>query len=202
MFYSLTGKIVYSDQQCVAIECGGVAFKCTVSFNTLKQLDLKGGSAKLFTHLAVREDAMELFGFADEQELDFFKLLIGVSGVGPKVAIAVLSAFAPSSLALCIASGDVKSLSKAQGVGAKTAQRIVLELKDKVTKIAPSKITSSEFSSGVPSFGTGNISEAISALAALGFAQSEAARVLSGLDGTLSVEELVKQGLKLLSRGI
>lgn len=202
MFYSLTGKIVYSDQQSIAIQCGGVAYKCTVSFNTLKKIGGIGTDATVYTYLAVREDAVELFGFADNEELDFFKLLITVSGVGPKMAMAILSALSPSALALCIASGDVKTLSKSQGVGAKTAQRIVLELKDKVTKLAPSEISSSELSAGIADIGSGNISEAVSALAALGFAQSEAARVLSQLDRSLSVEELIKQGLKLLSRGI
>ncbi len=202
MFYSLTGKIVYNDQQSVAIECGGVAFKCTVSFNTLKNIDLKAQSVTLFTYLAVREDALELFGFADNGELEFFKLLIGVSGVGPKVAIAVLSSLSPSALALCIASGDVKTLSKAQGVGAKTAQRIVLELKDKVAKLSPSKISASEFSVDSFSSSAGNISEAVTALAALGFSQSDASRALSGADASLSVEELIKLGLKLLARGI
>lgn len=202
MFYSLTGKIVYSDQQSVAIQCGGVAYKCTVSFNTLKKISGIGTEATVYTYLAVREDAVELFGFADNEELDFFKLLITVSGVGPKMAMAILSALSPAALALCIASGDVKTLSKSQGVGAKTAQRIVLELKDKVAKLAPSEISSSEFTSGITDVGSGNVSEAVSALAALGFAQSEAARVLSQLDRSLSVEELIKQGLKLLSRGI
>lgn len=201
MFYSLTGKIVYSDQQSVAIQCGGVAYKCTVSFHTLRNLGGIGSEATVYTHLAVREDAIELFGFADNDELEFFKLLITVSGVGPKMAIAVLSALTPASLALCIASGDVKTLSKSQGVGAKTAQRIVLELKDKVAKLAPSEISSSELTSGVPNIGAGNSSEAVSALAALGFSQSEAARAVSQLDGSLSVEELIRQGLKLLSRG-
>lgn len=202
MFYSLTGKIVYSDQQSIAIQCGGVAYKCTVSFNTLKKIGGIGTEATVYTYLAVREDAVELFGFADNEELEFFKLLITVSGVGPKMAMAILSALSPSALALCIASGDVKTLSGSQGVGAKTAQRIVLELKDKVTKLAPSEISSSELSSGITDVGSGNVSEAVSALAALGFAQSEAARVLSQLDRSLSVEELIKQGLKLLSRGI
>ena len=202
MFYSLTGKIVYSDPQNIAIQCGGVAYKCTVSLHTQKQLGGIGEDATVYTYLAVREDAMELYGFAGNEELVFFKMLITVSGVGPKVAMAILSAFSPAALAFCIAQGDAKTLSKAQGVGAKTAQRIVLELKDKVTKMAPSEISSAEFSSGMPAAGSGNISEAVSALAALGFAQSEASRVLSQLDASLPVKELIRQGLKLLSRGI
>ena len=202
MFYSLTGKIIFSDQQSVAIQCGGVAYKCTVSFNTLKKIGSTGVDTTVFTYLAVREDAIELYGFADTGELEFFKLLISVSGVGPKVAMAILSAHTPASLTLAIASGDVKSISKSQGVGAKTAQRIVLELKDKVTKIAPSDIRVSELADDGFASGTGNIAEAVSALAALGFSQSEAARALSSFDPATGVEELIKQGLRLLSRGI
>lgn len=202
MFYSLTGKIVYGDQQSVAIQCGGVAYKCTVSFHTLKKIGAVGSEATLYTYLAVREDALELFGFADNEELEYFKMLITVSGVGPKVAMGILSSLSPASLALCIASGDVKTLSKAQGVGAKTAQRIVLELKDKIMKMAPAEVSSSDLSVDVPNLGRANVSEAISALAALGFSQSEASRALAGLDPSLSVEDMIKQGLKILSKGI
>ena len=141
MFYSLTGKIVNAVPNSVAIECGGVAFACTVSLNTQKQIGSLGETAKLYTYLSVREDAMELFGFADEAELDFFKMLIGVSGVGPKAAVSILSVLTPQSLALCIASGDVKALKAAQNVGAKIAQRIVLELKDKVAKAVPERMS-------------------------------------------------------------
>lgn len=201
MFYSLTGKIVYNDPQSVAINCGGVAYKCTVSFNSMTKIGSIGSEATLYTYLAVREDAMELYGFADEDELNFFKLLISVSGVGPKVAMAILSAHTTASLSLCIASGDVKAISKSQGVGAKTAQRIVLELKDKVAKIAPTSVKTTETADNYAVLGSANVSDAISALSALGFSQSEAGRVLSGLDPQLPTEELIKQGLKLLTRG-
>lgn len=197
MFYSLTGTIVNVAPNSVAIECGGVAFACTVSLNTQKQIGSLGETAKLYTYLSVREDAMELFGFADEAELDYFKMLIGVSGVGPKAAVSVLSVLTPQALALCIASGDVKALKAAQNVGAKIAQRIVLELKDKVARSVPERMSAACVRPTV-SF-SGNISEAVSALAALGFSLSDAASALASADSGASVEELVKYGLKMLS---
>ncbi len=202
MFYSLTGKIIYTDASTVAVECNGVAFRCTTSLYTLQKTVGIGNTVTLYTYLHIREDAMELFGFYDNEELESFKLLISVSGVGPKAAIAILSVLTPSSLAVCVTSGDVKTITKAQGVGAKIAQRIVLELKDKLSKAVPSQIAVSEFSSIASASSNVNKSEAVSALAALGYAQSDAASVISKLDDSLSVQELIKQGLKLLSRGI
>ncbi len=197
MFYSLTGEIVNIAPNSVAIECGGVAFACTVSVNTQKRIGFLGETAKLYTYLSVRDDAMELFGFADEAELEYFKMLIGVSGVGPKAAISILSVLTPQTLALCIAAGDVKALRAAQNVGAKIAQRIVLELKDKVAKSVPERISAG--SVNTPAVFSGNISEAVSALAALGFSSSDAASVLASADSDSSVEDLIKYGLKMLS---
>ena len=198
MFYSITGKIVYSDTSAVALDCNGVAFRCTVTLNTLKNIGRLGEEAMLFTYLSVREDALELFGFNDQQELEFFKLLLGVSGVGPKAAIAILSQNTPNALALSIAAGDVKAITRAQGVGPKIAQRVVLELKDKMAKLAPSHISSAEVGSSQQINLGGNISEAVSALAALGFSAADAARALTGADPEMKVEELIKIGLKKL----
>ena len=128
MFYSLTGKVVAIEDTAVALQCGGIAFRCMTTLNTISKIGRTGEEATLFTHLNVREDAMDLFGFYTQQELDCFKQLISVSGVGPKAALAILSQLSPDKLALCIASGDVKSITKAQGVGPKLAQRVVLEL--------------------------------------------------------------------------
>jgi len=198
MFYSIRGKIVFSDTSSVALECAGVAFKCSVTLNTLKNLGGIGEEATLYTYLSVREDALELYGFHDEQELEFFKLLLGVSGVGPKAAIAILSQNTPSSLALSIAAGDVKAITKAQGVGPKIAQRVVLELKDKMSKLTPSRMSAEEsFSHQQVSMG-GNISEAVSALVSLGFSAADAAKALSKADPSMRVEDLVKTGLKQL----
>ena len=182
----------------MALECGGVAFRCTVSLNTLKNVGRIGEKATLYTYLSVREDALELFGFYEQQELDFFKLLIGVSGVGPKAAIAILSQSTPGALALSIAAGDVKSITKAQGVGPKIAQRVVLELKDKLAKIAPANA----YADGAADLQQinlgGNISEAVSALAALGFSAADAAKALKGADAGMKTEDLIKYGLQKL----
>ena len=198
MFYSLTGKIVYSDTSSVALDCSGVAFRCSVTLNTLKTLGRIGETATLYTYLSVREDALELFGFADVQEMEFFKLLIGVSGVGPKAAISILSQHTPNALALSIAAGDVKSITRAPGVGAKIAQRVIMELKDKMAKLAPSNVGTEDFSGVQQVSMGGNISEAVSALAALGFSAADAAKALTGEDPNARVEDLVKLGLRKL----
>lgn len=201
MFYSLSGKIVYKDSQSIAIDCSGVSFRVTTSVNTLKQLGNVGDEALVYTYLSVREDGMELYGFADNYELEFFKMLIGVSGIGPKAAVSVLSELTPDMLSLAICGGDVKSITKAQGVGPKTAQRIILELKDKVSKLAPSEISADKLTSaGSYSSEEGNKSEAVSALLALGYTQTEASRALNSLDSSDSVENLIKSALRLLSR--
>ena len=199
MFYSLTGTVVYTDTQSLAVECGGVAYRCFTSVSTLKKTGGVGSKATLYTHLSVREDALELYGFADTEELEFFKLLIGVSGVGPKAAIAVLSEHTPASLTVSIASGDIKAITRAQGVGPKIAQRIILELKDKMGKLMPTHMPSEELGGTVISTGMGNQSEAVSALIALGFSQTQASDAMRGLDAGLSVEELLRQALKKLS---
>ena len=201
MFYSLTGTVVYFDQTCVALDCGGVAFRCTASLNTLQTAAKQGERVTLYTHLSVREDALELFGFATPEELEFFKMLIDVNGVGPKAAISILSQHTPSSLALSIAAGDSKAISRAQGVGPKIAQRVILELKDKVARTMPDRVAAGQTAAPQAGFG-GNVSEAVSALTALGFSGSEAAKALANADPADSVENLIKQGLKLLSKGI
>ena len=201
MFYSLTGKIVYSDITCVAIECSGIAFSVTTSVNTLRKIGNIGDEATLYTYLAVREDGVELFGFYDNEELQYFKMLISVSGVGPKAAVAILSVLTPEMLALSITAGDVKSITKAQGVGPKIAQRIVIELKDKVSKLVPSNISAVKIKENATVFiSDANTDEAVSALMALGYSQSEASHAVAPLDKSMTVEELIKQALRNLSR--
>lgn len=200
MFYSLTGKIVYSDISRVAIDCNGMAFDVTTSVNTLRRLGGIGDTATVYTYLAVREDGVELFGFYDNEELQYFKMLISVSGVGPKAAVAILSVLTPEILALSIASGDVKSITKAQGVGPKIAQRIVIELKDKVSKMVPEKMSVDKINQQTSLLGGGNSEEAISALMALGYSNTEAAHAVSGVDSSLSVEEIIKLALRNLVR--
>ncbi|MBQ3519739.1 MAG: Holliday junction branch migration protein RuvA [Clostridia bacterium] len=203
MFYSLTGKVVFADATSIAVDCHGVAYRCFATMNTLKRTAQTGATVTLYTYLAVREDAMELYGFADTEELDFFKLLIGVSGVGPKAALAILSELTPAQLSMSIASGDVKSITRANGVGPKIAQRVVLELKDKIAKNVPAGVSSAQLESIATTAQPGSASaEAVSALVALGYAQTEAARAVARLDISLSVEEMIKLALKELMRGV
>ncbi len=197
MFYSVTGKVVAIEDGFAAVQCGGIAFRCNTTLNTLSKIDRTGEEVTLYTYLNVREDAMELFGFYTQQELDCFKLLLSVSGVGPKAALAILSQLSPDRLALCVASGDVKSITQAQGVGPKLAQRVVLELKDKLSKSIASGEADTSGMFAAPS-ATGNCSEAIEALVMLGYSRSEAAGAIGKLDKTLPAEELIRLALKSL----
>ena len=197
MFYSLTGKVVAIEDTAVALQCGGIAFRCMTTLNTISKIGRTGEEATLFTHLNVREDAMDLFGFYTQQELDCFKQLISVSGVGPKAALAILSQLSPDKLALCIASGDVKSIIKAQGVGPKLAQRVVLELKDKFSAgLAQGGVSVVDTAS--PSQAGGNRAEAVEALIMLGYSRTEAASAIGKLDSSLPAEELIRLALKSL----
>ena len=198
MFYSLTGKLIHTEAYLAVVECGGVGYRCMTSLTTLSCLPPAGERVTLYTHLNVREDALDLFGFYSMNELDAFKKLIGVSGVGPKSALAILSDMTPDRLALCIASGDGKSLTRAPGVGVKLAQRLILELKDKISK--------AELASGVGEAavqigadGSG-MNEAAAALCTLGYSQSQAAEALAGLAADLPVDELIRQALKKVAR--
>ena len=196
MIYSLRGELTVKGPDFLVIDCGGVGYRCSATLNTLASLPA-GGEVFVYTYMLVREDAVELFGFANERELECFRLLIGVSGVGPKSALSVLSDMNPDKFALAIAAGDVKAFTKAQGVGAKTAQRILLELKDKITRDTVSfAITGSAAS--VP-IAAGSAAEAIAALASLGYSQSEAAAAVAKLDQSLSVNDMIKAALKALA---
>ncbi|MBQ8795920.1 MAG: Holliday junction branch migration protein RuvA [Clostridia bacterium] len=197
MIYSLRGNLIVMEQGFSVIECSGVGYKCNTSINTQKSLKLNS-EVTLFTYMSVREDACELFGFATKAELQCFKLLIGVSGVGPKVGIALLSDLTPEQVTLAISAGDVKALTRAQGVGPKLASRIILELKDKLKGLATSD-TSIELKGSVIE-DTGNIPKAVAALAVLGFSSADVTPVLSKLDPSLSVEQLIGETLKKMGR--
>lgn len=201
MIYNISGTLTYVGDQFLVVECSGIGFKCFSSLNTLKSVGRTGEKVNLFTYLSVKEDALDLFGFATEEELSFFKLLITVSGVGPKAAVAVLSELEPSRLALAIASGDVKSITRANGVGKKTAERIVLELKDKVANVASSNDMQSVASAAavVEESAAG---EAVAALVALGFNKSDAAVVVGAMDKSLSADEMIRLGLRQLSSNL
>lgn len=194
MIYSLFGKLTHWESGLAVVECGGVGYACRTTMSTLakiRELD----EVRLFTYLHVTENALDLFGFADNAELGAFKQLLSVSGVGPKAALSILSDITPSKLALCIASGDYKTLTKSPGIGAKIAQRIVLELKDKVAK--DQKISAKDLQSVSMSSGD-NFTEALTALQTLGFNPAQCGAALSGADPASSVEELIKYGLKNL----
>ena len=199
MFYSVRGKLIYMDATTAVVECGGVGYNCQTTMNTLKTLRL-GDEATLYTHLNVREDAMELFGFSTKTELDTFKTLIGVSGVGPKAGLAILSVLSPEQVAMAIATDDVKTITRAQGVGKKIAQRIVLELKDKLAKSLATDDGMSQVTDAAVNASTGNIPKAIEALGVLGYAPSDVSPILATLDSALPVEQLIAQTLRQMGR--
>lgn len=201
MIYSLNGKLIENEPNTAVVECGGVGYKCTVSLKTSSALPKIGENVFLYTYLAIREDAADLFGFISKDEMKAFKLITSVNGVGPKVGIAILSEFASEYLYTYIAAGDYKALTSAAGVGPKLAQRIVLELKDKIGAL-PREIDTSSLSSPVISEAPqSNVRSAVAALVSLGFLQVEANRAVQGIEPGLSTEEIIKQALAKLSSG-
>ena len=201
MIASLSGKLLAKDLNFAVIECSGVGFKCSITKNTFSKLTSVGDTVFLHTHMVVREYALDLYGFASYEELNVFKLITSVSGVGPKIGLAVLSEFLPDKVLLYIASGDAKGLTAASGVGIKLAQRIVLELKDKVGSVAVTEGVSDVVLVGNANAST-NTKDAIEALVSFGYSQSEASLAVSKLDTSLATDDLIRQALKTLSRGI
>ena len=201
MFYYVNGTVAHLAPYLAVIDCGGVGYACRTTNNTLTRLK-KGETAKLYTYLNVREDAMELYGFYSENELNCFQMLIGVSGVGPKAALSILSSSTPETLAMSIITGDEKALTVAPGIGKKIAQRVILELKDKLAKgqIAPGG--ESYGGTGVTVIPENKSSEAAAALAVLGYSTAEIGAALKGIDlEALSLEEIIKQALKKMVKG-
>lgn len=196
MFYSITGVLTHLEPGIAVVDVSGIGFKCFISMNTMRNLPKLREKVTLYTYLNVREDALDLFGFYTMGELNCYKLLTAISGVGPKVGIAILSELTPEDVALAAAAGDAKRFTRANGVGPKLAQRIVLELKDKVK----------DFSGGSPLqegaavpggvSASGNASQAVNALTTLGYSPSEAAAVVGKLDSTLPPEELIRLALR------
>lgn len=201
MIYSVTGNVVYFDVNSVAVDVNGVAFRCMTTLTTSQKCASMGAKVTLYTYLNVREDAMELFGFYDKAEMDCFKMLITVNGVGPKMALAILSEMSADKVALSIAAGDHKALTRANGVGPKLAQRICMELKDKVGNLAVGGTVEADLSAVSATLENSNTAEAVAALEMLGYSQSEASVAVSKIDSTLSVENIIKQALKLLALG-
>ena len=199
MIYSVRGKLTHKEPFLAVVECAGVGYACRTTCSTSAQLGETGKEVYLYTYLHVREDNVELFGFYSMQELNCFKMLISVSGVGPKAALSILSDIDAQRFALTIASGDSKVFTKTKGVGPKLAQRIVLELKDKIAK---ESITASDIKSSGNIFVPegDNCAEAVSVLMVLGFSQEEVAAAVSKIDTSLDTGEIVKQALKIIGK--
>ena len=205
MFYHLQGELCLADATGAVVDCGGVGYQVTISANTANALSGSlGQKVKLFTYLAVREDGVELFGFRTREELSCFKLLITVSGVGPKAALSILSVMTPDRFSFAVCTEDAKALSRAPGIGGKTAARIVLELKDKISKdqltgdLASLKdLPAAKAPAGAAS---GKVREAEDALGVLGYSRAEIAAVLRDLDtAALSLEDIIKAALRRFS---
>lgn len=192
MFYSITGTLIVLQPNLAVIQtAGGIAYTCLVSNITQNKLELSKETT-LYTYLQVREDGLELFGFYNLSELNAFKMLILISGVGAKTALSILGGFTAENLALTVAADDYKTLAKIKGLGPKTAQRIILELKDKISK--------SEIASGVQptAAGSSSVSEAYAALSVLGYSGADVAPIIARLDPSLSSAELIKETLKTI----
>ena len=204
MFYYLNGTLAVLESNLCVIDCGGVGYKLYVSLITAESLSTKvDTTVKLFTHLSVREDGVELFGFGSAEERNAFNMLIEVSGVGPKAAMNILSVMTPENLAIAVANEDVKSISKAPNIGSKTAARIILELKDKVAKnMLPTGRNKKTATVQTNSLGikTGNISEAAEGLMVLGYDKNSVLNALAGIDPCLDPGSIIKAALKKLAR--
>lgn len=197
MIYSVRGKLTHIENNLAVVECAGVGYAVRTSAVTISRLPGMGEETTLYTYLHITENGIDLFGFTDQGELNCFKMLLGVTRVGPRAALSVLSSVTAEQFALAVASGDAKTLSRAPGLGMKTAQRIILELKDKISKEqAAAGISMPE----IPLMSSSsNASEAINALVVLGYTQSEAASVITKLNPELTVEDMIKKGLQKLA---
>ena len=198
MLYYLEGKLLLPEMNTAVIDCGGVGYRLTVSGSTRQEISSKvGQTVRLYTVLSVREDAMELYGFSTEEERLAYEQLTSVSGVGPKAAISILSALTVERLNKAVLTGDVKSIATAQGVGNKTAARVILELKDHLAKVLGMK---AEDLPDVPDGGQ-DLGDALNALMVLGYTRAEATAALRKIKTAgKSTEELIKEGLKILSK--
>lgn len=202
MYYYVSGQVAHVEPYLAVIDCGGVGYACRTTAYTISQIK-KGDRAKLFTYLSVREDAMDLYGFFSQEELKLFQQLISVSGVGPKAALAILSSSTPANLAMCIITGDEKTLTRAPGVGKKIAQRVILELKDKLAKGQTiSGSGESVTMDAVTIIPQNKLSEASAALAVLGYSQAEINVALKGVDiDGQPLEQVIRMALKNMVKG-
>lgn len=194
MIYSVKGTLIHIESGFVVVECNGIGFRVNTTLTTQRNVKLNS-VVTLYTHMSVREDAMELYGFYSKAELSTFKMLISISGVGPKVALAILSELSSEQIALSVSASDYKTLTRASGVGPKLAQRIVLELKDKIKGISVDTVDG-VVSKGSVITDTGNIPKAVQALAVLGYSAADVTPVLSKLDPSMTVEQLIAATLR------
>ena len=204
MFYYLNGTITLLDANLAVVDCGGVGYACHTTNYTLARLQL-GKSAKLFTYCNIKEDAFDIFGFSTREELNCFERLLGVTGVGPKAALAILSVVSPEQLTLAVMTQDAKTLTMAQGVGKKMAQRILLELKDKIKKNFPEYASASSGEKDIEGevqtvSGGGKLEDARDALTVLGYSRSEIAAAMKNIDLTLPLEDIIKNALSALMK--
>lgn len=198
MFYYLSGKITVLENGLAVVDCAGVGYACRCSTYTQAQLRV-GEERRLYTHVNVKEDAFDIYGFSGREEQRLFEQLTAVTGVGPASALAILSVLSPDQLTLAIMTGDEKSITRAKGVGAKSAKRIILELKDKIS--GELDFSAGGEAAGIPAAyqDGGRVALATAALAELGYSQAEAAAALKGADAEhMSVEELVRYGLRAM----
>lgn len=209
MFYYISGKLTLLRSDFAVIDCGGVGYRLSVSATTHSRISAKhqtlpdgscdGKELKLYTFFSVKEDSQELFGFYDEEEKDIFKLLITVSGIGPKGALSILSVMTPAEIAVACAADDAKSIARANGIGLKTAQKVIIELKDKIAKAVSSVPELTNEDTGEIITTAANANDAISALVVLGYSKQEAAKAVKAA-GNGSVEELIRKALALLMK--
>ncbi|MBQ7291519.1 MAG: Holliday junction branch migration protein RuvA [Clostridia bacterium] len=202
MFYYVRGELAVLEPGTAVVDCAGVGYKLLISDNTLGKLaNMDKKEVLLYTYMYVREDAVDLIGFASKEELSAFKMLISVSGVGPKAAMSILSLLTVEKFALAVSTQDSKAIAKASGIGPKTAARIVLELKEKVAKefaAVPAGITEQELFKEEISM-SGNLAEAEKALMVLGYTKAEAQTALKGVPPTASLEEMVSAALRKMA---
>jgi len=195
MFYYIEGTVTITDINLAVLDCGGVGYACQTTIATLSRLEV-GAKTRLYTYCNIKEDAFDIFGFATLSEKRCFELLLSVSGVGPKAALGILSANTPDTLALAIIADDVAALTRAPGVGKKLAQRVILELKDKVSKDSQA-LASAGFSAPIAATAGSKSDEAAAALAVLGYSAGEIAGIMRNLDvASMTTEEIIKAALK------
>ncbi len=204
MFYYLKGELAHREINTCVIDCGGVGYKLTVSYNTSDALISKlGKEVKLFTHLAVREDGVELFGFGSYEEKECFNRLTSVSGIGPKAAMSILSTMTPEKLAVAICTEDAKTIAKAPGIGGKSAARIILELKDKMSAemLNESIVSAGKTPSASDLVLNSAVAEATEALAVLGYDKNTILSAMKGIDTSSGDPgQIIKLALKKLAR--